>query len=279
MTPEETMQVIKSKQDKMQPHLEAWFKANCNSAYHEKEIQTLRDELQEIYMEIKITPQEQAALILAEGNGKTIEVLYTDGKEWKDKTDKGSWDFRFAFYRVKAGQEETEDTKPVPGEIIQFDSPAYTPEPDSPEVKRRYAKVTPLILLMEKWAENEVDLQFKPKGDSEWSDVYGDPLWNFGDMDYQTVPKSEDTVNEVSPKLDQGANEVKLTKAQRDIDRIAKANLHVKEALELYESLEKDNPITVMTQEQLMMAFTCINNTYGLAKKMIKQEKELGNES
>lgn len=216
MTPAETMQVIKSKQDKMQTHREAWFKKGCNSAYHEQEIKTLRDELKELYLRVETTPEEQIKLITAEANGKEIEVLYKDQKEWKDKDDKSNWGFR-NFYRVKPGQEETETTKPrygkdtelselmegvidrpagfettkpVPGEIVQLDFPEYIPvEPDSPEVKRRYAKVTPLILLMEKWAENEVDLQFKPKGDSEWSDVYGDPLWNFGDMEYQTVPK------------------------------------------------------------------------------------------
>ncbi|GAB1348331.1 hypothetical protein MASR1M107_05430 [Ignavibacteriales bacterium] len=161
-----------------------------------------------------------------------------------------------------------ESTKPVPGEIVQLDFPEYIPvEPESPEVKRRYAIVTPLILLMEKWAENEVDLQYRPKGNLEWKHISGDPQWNFGDMEYQTIPKSNT------------GNEVGITKAQRDLELITKANLHVNEALELYENHDKDNPINVMIQEQLMMAFTCINNAYGLAQKMVKQEKEMGHKT
>lgn len=114
MTPEQIMQEIEFKQGKLQGHREAWFKKDCNSVYHDHEIQTLRDELQELYLRVEATPEEQIKLIRAEAAGKEIEVLYKDQKEWKTKTEgRGDWDFR-NFYRVKAGQEETENTKPVP---------------------------------------------------------------------------------------------------------------------------------------------------------------------
>lgn len=172
-----------------------------------------------------------------------------------------------ADFSSKTGLEEVSELLKNHNVNIDSDPAHILVEPDSPEVKRRYNRVIPFILLMEKWAENEIDLQYRPKGNLEWKHISGDPQWNFGDMEYRTIPKSN-TVNEVE-----------LTKAQRDFERITNAKLHVNEALELYESHDKDNPITVMIQEQLMIGFTCIDNANGLAQKMVKQKKEMGHKT
>ena len=101
-------------------------------------------------------------------------------------------------------------------EIEEMNKPKRSPfETDSPEVKRRYAKVTPFILLMEAWAEGEeIEFRAKPRKYDEvepWGKYPSPnkmPEWNFSLVDYRKAPKQPEPI----PATEEELEEIKAEK-------------------------------------------------------------------